>query len=49
MANQPPGFDFEFFVFMLVPFIGVTGGAMTGFLAMLAARAFASRAASRER
>jgi hypothetical protein len=48
MASQPPGFDFEFFVFMLVPFIGVAGGAMTGLLATLAARAFASRAASRE-
>ncbi len=43
MADQPAGFDFEFFVFMLVPFIGVAGGAMTGLLAMLAAHVFASR------
>ncbi len=43
MADQPPGFDFEFFVFMLVPFIGVAGGAMTGLLAMLIARALAAR------
>jgi hypothetical protein len=48
MAQQPPGFDFEFFVFMLVPFIGVAGGAMTGLLAMLVARAFAARDASRD-
>ena len=47
MAGQPAGFDFEFFVFMLVPFIGVAGGAMTGLLAMLAARAFAARDGSR--
>lgn len=37
-ANQPPGFDLEFFIFMLVPFIGVAGGAMTGLVAMFAAR-----------
>lgn len=43
MANQPAGFDFEFFVFMLVPFIGVAGGAMTGLLAMLVSRALAAR------
>lgn len=43
LADQPAGFDFEFFVFMLVPFIGVAGGAMTGFLAMLTARALAAR------
>jgi len=43
MADQPAGFDFEFFVFMLVPFIGVAGGAMTGLLAMLIARALAGR------
>jgi hypothetical protein len=48
MADQPAGFDFEFFVFMLVPFIGVAGGAMTGLLAMLAARALAARAAARK-
>jgi len=42
-ANQPRGFDLEFFVFMLVPFIGVAGGGVTGFVAMLFARAFASR------
>ena len=43
MADQPAGFDFEFFVFMLVPFIGVAGGAMTGLLAMLLTRALAAR------
>jgi hypothetical protein len=48
MADQPAGFDFEFFVFMLVPFIGVAGGAMTGLLAMLMARALASRDAARK-
>lgn len=40
-ANQPAGFDLEFFIFRLVPFIGVSGGAMTGLLAMLTARALA--------
>lgn len=48
-AGQPPGFDLEFFVFMLVPFIGVAGGAMTGLLAMLAARAFDARRAGSRR
>lgn len=43
MAKQPPGFDFEFFVFMLVPFIGVASGGMTGLLAMWIARARARR------
>ena len=43
MADQPAGFDFEFFVFMLVPFIGVASGAMTGLLAMLVSRALAAR------
>jgi hypothetical protein len=47
MAGQPAGFDFEFFVFMLVPFIGVAGGAMTGLLAMLTARALPARDGSR--
>lgn len=45
-ADQPPGFDLEFFMFMLVPFIGVAGGAMTGLLAMLAARALPGGAKS---
>ncbi len=49
MADQPAGFDFEFFVFMLVPFIGVAGGAMTGMLAMLAARALTARDGARPR
>ncbi len=43
MAKQPPGFDFQFFVWMLVPFIGVAGGGMTGLLAMWIARARANR------
>ncbi len=46
-ADQPAGFDLEFFVFMLVPFIGVAGGAVTGLVAMLAARVFAARAGKR--
>ena len=37
-ADQPHGFDMEFFVFMLVPFIGVAGGALTGLLAILFVR-----------
>lgn len=43
MAKQPPGFDFEFFVYMLVPFIGVAGAGITGLVAMWIARARASR------
>jgi hypothetical protein len=46
-AKQPPGFDLDYFVFMTVPFIGVAGGAMTGALAMLAARVLAARRSSR--
>ncbi|HEX5132220.1 MAG TPA: hypothetical protein VFX92_07025 [Candidatus Krumholzibacteria bacterium] len=42
-ASKPAGFDLEYFVFMLVPFIGVTGGGMTGLLAMLAARVMSFR------
>lgn len=42
-ASQPRGFDMEFFVFMLVPFIGVTGGALTGLLAILFVRLLDSR------
>jgi hypothetical protein len=38
-ANAPRGFDMEYFVFMLVPFIGVTGGGLTAFVAMLFRRA----------
>ena len=48
-AGEPRGFDMEFFLFMLVPFIGVAGGAMTGLLAMLFARALAARRSPRER
>jgi hypothetical protein len=42
-ANQPAGFDLQYFIYMLVPFVGIAGGAMTGLLSMLAARALASR------
>jgi len=42
-AKQPAGFDLEFFVFMLVPFIGVAGGTVTGLLSMVLARAFGAR------
>jgi hypothetical protein len=42
-AEQPPGFDLEFFLFMLVPFIGVAGGAMTGLLSMALARVLGGR------
>lgn len=35
-ADQPEGFDLQFFIFRLVPFIGIAGGGMTGLLAMLA-------------
>ncbi len=38
-AGAPKGFDMEFFVFMLVPFIGVAGGGMTGFVGLLFRRA----------
>lgn len=43
MAKQPPGFDFEFFVYMLVPFIGVASAGITGLVAMWIARARTSR------
>jgi hypothetical protein len=33
----------EFFLFMLVPFIGVAGGAMTGLLSLALARVLAPR------
>ena len=42
-AHAPRGFDMEFFVFMLVPFIGVAGGGVTAFVVMLFRRALASR------
>lgn len=42
-ASQPQGFDIEFFVFMLVPFIGATGGALTGLLAILFVRLLNSK------
>jgi hypothetical protein len=42
-ANAPKGFDMEFFVFMLVPFIGVAGGGLTAFVAVLFRRALASK------
>jgi hypothetical protein len=38
-ADAPRGFDMEFFVFMLVPFIGVTGGGMTALVSLLFRRA----------
>jgi hypothetical protein len=42
-SNQPPGFDLEFFMFRLVPFVGVAGGAMTGLLAMIIERVLRRR------
>jgi hypothetical protein len=42
-ARQPKGFDMEFFLFMLVPFIGVAGAAATGWLAILFVRFLNSR------
>lgn len=41
-AHAPHGFDMQFFVFMLVPFIGVTGGGLTALVAMLMRRALAT-------
>jgi hypothetical protein len=38
-SDQPEGFDFQLFVLQLVPFIGIAGGFMTGFLSFLARRA----------
>ncbi|HET6348231.1 MAG TPA: hypothetical protein VFH88_04030 [Candidatus Krumholzibacteria bacterium] len=38
-AKQPQGFDAQFFVFMLVPFIGVAGAGLTALVAMLFGRA----------
>ncbi|MCH7548214.1 MAG: hypothetical protein IH969_01540 [Candidatus Krumholzibacteriota bacterium] len=37
-ADMPEGFDTQFFIMMLVPFIGVTSAFAGGFLAHLAAR-----------
>lgn len=42
-AGQPGGFDMEFFLFMLVPFIGVSGGAITALLSILFVRVLKSR------
>jgi hypothetical protein len=42
-TDQPQGFDMEFFVFMLVPFIGVAGGGVTGLLAILFVRVLDKR------
>jgi hypothetical protein len=42
-AKQPAGFDIDFFMFMLVPFIGVAGGAVTGLMAILFVRVMKSR------
>lgn len=42
-ADQPKGFDMDYFMFMLVPFIGVAGGALTGLLAILFVRLLDSR------
>jgi len=40
--HAPHGFDMQFFTYMLVPFIGVTGGGLTALVAMLLRRALAS-------
>ena len=40
--HAPQGFDMQFFVFMLVPFIGVTGGGLTALVARLFRRALSS-------
>jgi len=38
-TNQPAGFSLRIFVMMLVPFIGLAGGLLTGFLSWLVDRA----------
>jgi hypothetical protein len=38
-AHAPHGFDMQFFVFMLVPFIGVAGGGLTALVALFFRRA----------
>ena len=47
-AHAPKGFDMEFFVFMLVPFIGVAGGAMTALVGLLFRRALAPARSRKE-
>ena len=37
-ADQPEGFNLQFFIMMLVPFIGIAGALLTGFLSYLAGR-----------
>jgi hypothetical protein len=45
-ADQPEGFNLQFFVMMLVPFIGIAGALLTGFLSFLAARVLRREEAS---
>jgi hypothetical protein len=37
-ADQPEGFDMQLFIMQLVPFIGIAGALLTGFLSFLAGR-----------
>ena len=47
-AHAPQGFDMQYFVFMLVPFIGVTGGGLTALVAKLFRRALKSSQTGRK-
>jgi D-alanyl-lipoteichoic acid acyltransferase DltB (MBOAT superfamily) len=42
-TNQPAGFDLRIFIMMLVPFIGLAGGLVTGFVTYLVDRAMQAR------